>query len=126
MKPGPATSTPSTISAFRNALAVASAISFGFLPTPLAVTIAALVAQSPCVGSRGGSTTTRDRSVPGGNDAAVASITHSCTLSYRFAILLWGTIAAASKGIIVVSQNGFHLVFQTFVAPLSIEGFGRW
>ena len=60
MKPGPATSTLSISGSARSLAAIASASSRGFLPASLASTIAALVAMSPWLGSRGGSTTTRD------------------------------------------------------------------
>ena len=66
MKPGPATSTV----AIRSSCAQFCRDRFGeiarLLAGSLASTIAALVAMSPCAGSRGGSTTTRDRSMPAG------------------------------------------------------------
>ena len=72
MKPGPATSTFTTVSSAESAAAMASASSRGFLPASLASTIAALVAMSPCEGSFGGSTMTRARSAPGASGAAIA------------------------------------------------------
>ena len=65
MKPGPATSTLAIRSSARSFSATSSASSRGFLPASLASTIAALVAMSPWVGSRGGSTTTREGSSAG-------------------------------------------------------------
>ena len=40
---------------------IAAARARGFVPAPFASTIAALLARSPCVGSRGGSTATARR-----------------------------------------------------------------
>src|SRR5262249_55171024 len=67
MKPGPATSTLATSGSARSLAAIASASSRGFRPASLASTMAALVAMSPWVGSRGGSTSTRDWSMPAGS-----------------------------------------------------------
>src|SRR5580704_18962289 len=47
-----------------------SANTIGFCLTAPASTIAALVARSPCAGSRGGSTATRAKSSPAGNAPA--------------------------------------------------------
>ena len=77
MKPGPATSTEVTSgSAFSFGL-IASASARGFVPAPLASTIAALVARSPCEGSRGGSTVTRARSMSGGSTPSDEVVEHS-------------------------------------------------
>jgi hypothetical protein len=73
MKPGPATSTFAINGSARSLPAMASASSRGFLPASLASTMAALVAMSPWAASRGGSTTTRDWSIPAGNSPAAAS-----------------------------------------------------
>jgi hypothetical protein len=82
MKPGPATSTASTASAERRASASGSAIARGAIPAALASTMAALVARSPWLGSRGGSTPTRVRSSPAGNWPAPAnSSSFSITIS---------------------------------------------
>src|SRR6476659_9883767 len=67
MKPGPATSTAATRSSARNFSAILSARSRGLVLASLASTIAALVAMSPWVASRGGSTTTREKSMPAGH-----------------------------------------------------------
>ena len=61
---------PTMRSSARSFAAIASASSRGFLPASLASTIAAFVAASPWLGSRGGSTVTRDRSMPAGNAPA--------------------------------------------------------
>ncbi len=67
MKPGPATSTFCTRSSDASPSAIACASSRGFRPASFASTIAALVAMSPWLGSRGGSTMTRDWSIPPGS-----------------------------------------------------------
>jgi hypothetical protein len=59
MKPGPATSAFSISGSAASFAAIASASSRGFPPASLASTMAALVANSPCAGSRGGSTVMR-------------------------------------------------------------------
>ena len=58
MKPGPAISTDVTGGIASSLGAIASASARGFVPAAFARTIAALVARSPCDGSRGGSTAT--------------------------------------------------------------------
>ena len=58
MKPGPATSTEMTGGSASSFGLIASASARGFVFAPFASTIAALVARSPCAGSRGGSTVT--------------------------------------------------------------------
>jgi hypothetical protein len=62
MKPGPAISVLVTSGSFFSSAAIFSARSRGFMPTSLASAIAALVARSPWLASRGGSTTMRLRS----------------------------------------------------------------
>jgi len=80
MKPGPATSTEAINSSARNLAATCSARSRGLALASLASTIAALVAMSPWLTSRGGSTTTRDRSMPAGQLPSVASaLQAACT-----------------------------------------------
>jgi len=80
MKPGPATSTEAIRSSARSFSAILSARSRGFARASLASTIAALVAMSPCVASRGGSTTTREKSMPSGQLPSVASAAQiACT-----------------------------------------------
>ena len=69
MKPGPATSAPATSSSAASLGTIASASARGLVPARLASTIAALVARSPCAGSRGGSTATAPRSTPGAQRA---------------------------------------------------------
>ena len=65
MKPGPATSARVDLVDRRPASAtISSASARGLVPARLASTIAALVARSPCAGSRGGSTATAARSTP--------------------------------------------------------------
>src|SRR5258706_1551058 len=63
MKPGPATSTDAIRSSARSLTAICSARSRGFAFASLANPIAALGATSPCAAARGGSTTTRYRSM---------------------------------------------------------------
>ena len=66
MKPGPAISALVDLVERRRASAtIGSASARGLVPARLASTIAALVARSPCAGSRGGSTATAPRSTPG-------------------------------------------------------------
>src|SRR3954467_15246406 len=80
MKPGPATSTDAIISSRRSFSAIFSASSRGLALASRASTIAALVAMSPCAASRGGSTTTREKSVPAGQSPSLASAAHTaCT-----------------------------------------------
>jgi hypothetical protein len=67
MKPGPAASALSTSSNSASIGAISPASARGLVPARLASTIAALVARSPCEGSRGGSTATALRSIPGGS-----------------------------------------------------------
>ena len=87
MKPGPATSTLSISSSARSLAAICSARSRGFALASFASTIAALVAMSPWEASRGGSTTTRDRSAfghpPSAASAAQAACTRASTLAKR-------------------------------------------
>ena len=66
MNPGPATSTAVTPGSPRSAWASVSASARGLDPASLASTNAALVARSPCNGSRGGSITTLAVSSPAG------------------------------------------------------------
>src|SRR4051812_3589973 len=73
MKPGPATPTEAIRSSARSFSAILSARSRGFVLASLASTMAALVAMSPCVASRGGSTTTREKSMPAGQLPSAAS-----------------------------------------------------
>ena len=61
MKPGPAISTEVTPGRASSFGAMAAASARGFVPAPFASTIAALLARSPCDGSRGGSTATARR-----------------------------------------------------------------
>jgi hypothetical protein len=75
MKPGPAIFTEATFPSLRSLAAMLSASSRGFLPASFARTIAALVAISPCDGSRGGSTTIRERSAFAPTSGAVAALT---------------------------------------------------
>src|SRR6266702_2448294 len=80
MKPGPATSTDAIRLSARSLSAIFSARSRGFALASLASTIAALVAMSPWVASRGGSTTTREKSMPAGQLPSVASAAQiACT-----------------------------------------------
>src|SRR4051812_30467048 len=80
MKPGPATPTEAIRSSARSFSAILSARSRGFAFASLARTIAALVAISPCVASRGGSTTTREKSTPARQLPSVASVAQiACT-----------------------------------------------
>jgi hypothetical protein len=80
MKPGPATSTEATRSSARNFSAILSASSRGFALASLASTIAALVAMSPWLASRGGSTTTREKSMPAGHWPSAANVAQiACT-----------------------------------------------
>src|ERR1700756_2539469 len=80
MKPGPAISTFSIRSSTRRRVAIASARSRGLAFASLARTIAALVAISPWLASRGGSTTTRDKSIPAGQLPSAASLAQiACT-----------------------------------------------
>src|SRR5260221_7837000 len=80
MKPGPATSTEAIRSSARSFAAIFSARSRGLAFASLASTIAALVAMSPWVASRGGSTTTRDKSMPDGQTPSAASAAQTaCT-----------------------------------------------
>ena len=60
MKPGPAISVLVTSGSLPSSAAIFSARSRGFSPASLASAIAALVARSPWLASRGGSTTMRD------------------------------------------------------------------
>ena len=69
MNPGPAISTEVTGGSASSFGLIASASARGFVPAALASTIAALVARSPCDGSRGGSTVTFLRSRSAGSDA---------------------------------------------------------
>ena len=66
-------------SSWRSFSAIFSASSRGFARASLASTIAALVAMSPCAASRGGSTTTRDRSAFGHPPSAASAVQTACT-----------------------------------------------
>ncbi len=66
MKPGPATETAATSASFSSSAASAVASERGLVPAGFASTIAALVARSPWLASRGGSTATVARSSPPG------------------------------------------------------------
>src|SRR5689334_21732702 len=72
MKPGPAISTEVIRSSLRSFSAILSASSRGLALASLASTIAALVAMSPWPASRGGSTTTREKSIPAGQPPSAA------------------------------------------------------
>jgi NAD(P)-dependent dehydrogenase (short-subunit alcohol dehydrogenase family) len=61
----------------------AAAIACGLRPAGLATTIAALVAMSPCAGSRGGSTATAERSRPAGKLPSAAIWVRVSTTSVR-------------------------------------------
>ena len=76
MKPGPGDIDLGHFGRLRSFAAIISASSRGFLPASLASTIAALVAMSPWLASRGGSTTMRDRSGGAGKTPALASVVH--------------------------------------------------
>src|ERR1051325_5961175 len=89
MKPGPATSTSAIRSSARSLSATSSASWRGFLSAGLASTIATLLAMSPWVGSRGGSTTTRDASSAGNAPAAVSAASAACTRPSTFAKIFW-------------------------------------
>src|ERR1700756_4318307 len=73
MKPGPATSTDAIRSSLRSLSAILSASSRGLALASLASTMAALVAMSPWLASRGGSTTTRAKSTSAGQPPSAAS-----------------------------------------------------
>ncbi|CDO37298.1 hypothetical protein SPHV1_320017 [Novosphingobium sp. KN65.2] len=88
MKPGPAISAEVTSSSFASSATSASARSRGFSPAGLASTIAALVARSPCEGSRGGSTVIAPRlsppgSVPAASSASSAALRWPAKAAYR-------------------------------------------
>ena len=127
MKPGPATSTFATTSSARSFSAMASASSRGFLPASFASTIAALVAMSPCVGSRGGSTTMRERSAPEPSTAArrrrdtraSMSAKRCCGLAVarHCALRLTQFGTASQKSLHTVAAGHVHLM----VAPLSTD-----
>ena len=78
MKPGPAISTEVTGGIASSFALISSASERGFVPAGLASTIAALVARSPCAGSRGGSTVTflrrGPREAPLGNEIVEHSV----------------------------------------------------
>jgi len=98
MKPGPATSTFSISGSARRRAAIASARSRGLALASLASTIAALVAISPWLASRGGSTTTREKSVPAGqlpSEASAAQI--ACTRASTSA-KRWGFAGVSAMG----------------------------
>jgi hypothetical protein len=97
MKPGPATSAFATTSSRRSFAAIASASARGLLPAPLARTMAALVAMSPCALSRGGSTTMRDWSIPAGSTpSAISASLAARTLSRTVAKMFWSPMVGRS------------------------------
>ena len=77
--PDPATSALDTRGSSDSLVANASAMSRGLAPAGFARTIAALVAMSPCSGSRGGSTVTLAKSRPPGSAP-------SATIAFRLSI----------------------------------------
>src|SRR5262245_24652060 len=83
MKPGPATSTLAIFSSARSFSAIFSASCRGLRPASFASTIAAFVAISPWLGSRGGSTTMRERSAPDPRIAPAAAHTRVSTSANR-------------------------------------------
>ena len=72
MKPGPATETAAMSASLPSSAAIRSASWRGFIFASRASAMAALVARSPWLASRGGSTTTRERSSPVGRWPAAA------------------------------------------------------
>ena len=80
MKPGPATSTRDTSGSLPSSAASVSASSRGFTPAGLASTIAALVAKSPWLASRGGSTVTFRRSSPPGSAPLSVSVSSAASI----------------------------------------------
>ena len=93
MKPGPATPASTTRGSVRKAAASASPSAFGLVLASLARTRAALVARSPWLASRGGSTTTRARSRPSGSvpprtSASTASRTRASNRAKMFMIAI--------------------------------------
>ena len=101
-KPGPATSTLATSGSVRKAAAMVSASARGFWPAALASTIAALVARSPCVASRGGSTAMRDKSsAPPSlffkSSALTVFMTRSLKSAKMFMVNLWKSRAACGR-----------------------------
>src|SRR5262245_48233002 len=83
MKPGPATSTLAIFSPARSFSAIFSASCRGLRPASFASTIAAFVAISPWLGSRGGSTTMRERSAPDPRIAPAAAHTRASISANR-------------------------------------------
>src|SRR6185312_4476180 len=123
MKPGPATSAEATFPSLRSLAAMLSASSRGFLPASFARTIAALVAISPCVGSRGGSTTIRETSAPEPSTAVVAACTQASIVANKCCGLAWLDMRAAANAIPTASQNQHQGQRNAYlmVAPLSTE-----
>src|SRR4029077_1148525 len=115
MKPGPAISTDATLASPRRFAAMLSASSRGFLPASFASTIAALVAMSPWVGSRGGSTTMRERSAPGPRTATAAC----CTRARMSSNKCWGLEALGIVGL-RLTQFGKGVKIQPRKRPPSL------
>src|SRR5690242_13398469 len=111
MKPGPATFAEATLPSLRSLAAMLSASSRGFLPVSFARIIAAFVAISPCVGSRGGSTTIRKTSALEPSTAAVAACTEASIVANKCCGLPSFDMRAAANAIPEASQNtgGKHL-----------------
>jgi hypothetical protein len=84
MKPGPAISTEVTGGSASSFALISSASARGLVAAGFASTIAALVARSPCAGSRGGSTVTflRSRSAGSAPSATRSSSTPSRSAAY--------------------------------------------
>ncbi|MDQ0836479.1 hypothetical protein QFZ54_000263 [Sphingomonas faeni] len=80
MKPGPATLAEATSSSFDNSATSASASTRGLVLAGLARTIAALVARSPWLVSRGGSTVTFLRSSPAGSVPAAVRVSSAASM----------------------------------------------
>src|SRR5690606_31875161 len=80
MKPGPAISALVTMASSTSLPTSPSASARGFVPAGLASTRAALVARSPCAGSRGGSTLTPARGTPGGRTPSASSAERAASI----------------------------------------------
>jgi hypothetical protein len=83
MKPGPATSALSIAGSAASFATIASASARGLVAAGLASTIAALVARSPCEGSRGGSTLTWARERRAGNAPSDSSADSTASIRPR-------------------------------------------
>ena len=98
MKPGPATSAVSTRGSIDIRPARSAAISRGATPAAFASTIAALVAMSPCEGSRGGSTETLASESPRGRRPSSAIVSRLAVTRVRMsakASMSWSSDGAA-------------------------------